>query len=116
MLNINNYRAGHYNYTDGKYTSYAGRICLNDYVDVIKDTSFKANITGPTYKILVREMDANGKFIKTVILSNTSIYTPSENATKLGLSIYNAANSNISMEDYKEMFASGFEARLSINI
>lgn len=87
----------------------------NDYVDVIKDTSFKANITGPTYKILVREMDANGKFIKTVILSNTSIYTPSENATKLGLSIYNAANSNISMEDYKEMFASGFEARLSIN-
>ena len=109
---FSNWQTGMYHYSTGKYCSYAQRICLVDYLEFGSER-YVANITDSTYKLLVRELDENQKFIKSVTLADGASYTPSSSAKYLAISLYNATNDwGMTYAKYQQMFAEGFYAEL----
>ncbi len=110
--NFANWQTGMYHYSTGKYCTYAERICLVDYLE-FEGESYVANISNSTYKLLVRELDENQKFIKSVTLADGASYTPSSGAKYLAISLYNATNDwGMNYTKYQQMFAEGFYAEL----
>lgn len=112
MTDKNNWRYGYYNYYDGQYGEYSARICLNDYVDAFSETPLTVKISEENFRILVRELDVNGKFIKSVTLKDGDTYIPSANASTLGISVYCVVWTTLNYEKYMQKFDNGFEATL----
>lgn len=112
MMDFSNFRYGYYNYYDGKYGAYNGRICLNDYQTAYTDMSYTAICIDDRFQILVREIDANGKMIASHSLKNKDTFTPDKNTVKLGISIYRSDFANITYEQYKALYENGFYAIL----
>lgn len=109
---FSNWQTGMYHYSTGKFCTYSERICLKEYLE-FSSKVYVADITDATYKILVRELDENYKFIKSVTVANGNVYTPSENAKYLAISLYNATNDwGMSYAKFRQMFADGFYAEL----
>ncbi len=99
-------------YLDGQYGEYSARICLNDYVDAFSETPLTVKISEENFRILVRELDVNGKFIKSVTLKDGDTYIPSANASTLGISVYCVVWTTLNYEKYMQKFDNGFEATL----
>lgn len=112
MLDFSSFRYGYYNYYNGQFGDYDGRICLNDYVTAYNDITYIARCADDRFQILVREIDANGKMISSVSLKNGDSYTPGKNAIKLGISIYRSDFAHISYEQYQTLYKNGFFAVL----
>lgn len=102
---INNWRAGHYNNTNGNYQTFSGRICLNDYVTIDKK---EYKVTAPAnYYVLIREFTERGTFLGNFVLADGDSYTLSDDAGFIGISLYNEADANVSVETYQTLLASG---------
>ena len=114
MKDINNWKSGDYHYATGKYTANSNRICMIDEMDVVPGKRYIANISDPTFHILVRIMDSDGNFIKSYNLNNRDSFCYEGEGYKARISIYNYVNNTIckSLEDYKKLFDNGFEATL----
>ena len=114
MRNILNWKSGDYHYATGKYTANDNRICMIEEKDVIPGVRYFANISDPSYHILVRIIDSNGNFIKSYNLYNRDSFCYDTEGYKARISIYNSVNGTIckSFDDYKELFQHGFEATL----
>lgn len=103
LTDINNWRTGTYTWSDGTYASYSSRICLKDY-KTFKSASFQILISDTAYKVLVRELDKNKKFIQSVTLADGDTYIPSAGTAFLGISLYNSENEwSVSFNSYKNM-------------
>lgn len=102
---INSFRAGHYNNTNGNYQEYTGRICLKDYVTIDKKRYI---VTAPAnYHILIREFTKRGTFLRTFDLADGDTYKLSEDAGFVGISLYNVADPAVSMETYQSLLENG---------
>ena len=112
MTNFANWRTGNYSYSNGLYSKDAARICLNDYSSVSSNQKYTASISNTNYHILVREMDKDGKFIKSYNLADKGTFTVSSSCVKIGISIYDTKLKTTSFDMYKELFQSGFKAML----
>lgn len=109
---FSNWRSGNYNCSTGKYVANAARLCLNDYVSV-NSSEYIVRVSNSEYHLLIRELDANKKMVKSYDLINGKAYIPSANASYLGISIYNAkSSSGITYTTYSQLFANGFYAGL----
>lgn len=115
MSDFSNFRYGYYNYYDGKYGEYSGRICLKDYEAAYTGATYTAICLDDRFQILVREIDANGKMIASHSLKNGDKFTPIENTVKLGISIYRSDFAGISYEQYKSLYDSGFYTILALS-
>ena len=103
---VASWKSGHYNWTTGKYSSCNGRICLTDYVLPESSKTYVVNVPS-NYHMLIRELDKDGKFLKSSNLANQATFTPVANCYKLGISIYNPSNSNVSFYTYKNLIKNG---------
>ncbi len=103
---VASWRSGHYDWTTGKYGSYKGRICLTDYVLPENGKTYVVNVPN-SYHILIRELDKDGKFLKSSNLANKATFTPVANCYKLGISIYNPSTTNVSFDTYKNLIKNG---------
>lgn len=114
MDDLNSWMSGIYNWTDGTYTTNTARICLTEY-KTFKNKNYTVEISDASYKMIIRELDSNHKFIKSVTLATGNDYVPSASAVYLAVGIYNASNEwGISYSKYETMFANGFYARLNV--
>jgi hypothetical protein len=112
MKDLNNWKSGCYNWTDGQYMEYGSRICLNEYV-IFSEDEFEAVVGDESYRLLVRELDKNNKFIKSTTLKNGDKFIPQENTAYLGISVYNAVNEwSISYNTFKRLFEEGVSFEL----
>ena len=110
--NFNNWQTGMYHYNTGKWCTYTERICLIDYLE-FDNKIYRANIADKTYKLLVRELDENYNFVKSITLADGNDYKPSASAKYLAISLYNSTNDwGMSYAKYQQMFADGFYAEL----
>ena len=108
LSDINNWVSGCYSWDDGNFMDYPHRIALNGYKS-FSSGKYKITITNSDYRLSIREKDASGKYINSVILKNGDIYVPSANAVDLGLTLYKTGNENaITYDTYKNMFKDGF--------
>ena len=112
MTNFVNWRTGNYSYSNGLYSKDAARICLKDYSSVSSNQKYTASISNTNYHILVREMDKDGKFIKSYNLADKGTFTVSSSCVKIGISIYDTKSKTTSFDMYKELFQNGFKAML----
>lgn len=103
---VASWRSGNYNYATGKYAKCNGRICLTDYVLPESGKTYVVNVPN-NYHMLIRELDKNGKFLKSYNLANKASYKPSSNCYKIGISIYNPSNSSVSFDTYKKLIKNG---------
>ncbi len=110
---VANWRTGHYNWTTGKYESYNGRICLTNYVLPESGKIYVVNVPS-NYNMLIRELDKDGKFLRSSNLANQATFTPVANCYKLGISIYNPSNSNVSFDTYKNLIKNGTSFSLTL--
>lgn len=109
---FSNWRSGYYHWASGKYTENELRICLNDYV-TFSGSEYRVHITNSSYRMLIREMDVNKKFIASYELSNGKEYSPSERTKYLAISIYKAdGEKNMSYDAFQSLFKKGFVAEL----
>ena len=111
FADFNNWRSGIYHWSTGKYMAYTQRICLIDYV-TFSGKSYKAQISNPVFKLLVRELDADGNFIKTTTLTNGATFVPQDRTVYLGICLYRDAENGLTYESYRNMFQSGFYAKM----
>ena len=63
--------------------------------------------------MLIREMNQDKKLLKSYNLTDGAVYKPGLNAVYLGISIYKKSESGASYTGYKNLFANGFEAKLT---
>lgn len=113
FADFSNWRSGVYYHTNGKYVENINRLCLKNYVTFTSE-KFKAHITDNAFRILIRELNYNKNFIKSVTLANGQTYEPGENTVYLAISIYKFANGEkeMSYEVFENKFANGFVAEL----
>ena len=57
--------------------------------------------------MLIRELDKDGKFLRSSNLANQATFTPVANCYKLGISIYNPSNSSVSFDTYQKLIKNG---------
>lgn len=101
----NNWRSGHYGNTYGNYQSYEGRVCLNDYVTVDKETY---TVTAPSnYQILIREFSKRGSFLRTVSVANGEEYIIGDNTSFIGITLCHAQGENVSFDTYMTLLSNG---------
>ena len=110
---VASWRSGHYDWTTGKYESYNGRICLTNYVLPESGKIYVVNVPS-NYNMLIRELDKDGKFLRSSNLANQATFTPVANCYKLGISIYNPSNSNVSFNTYKNLIKNGTSFSLTL--
>ncbi len=107
------WKSGNYNWYNGNYMASNTRICLNDYIEINNDT-YTTVLSNDSFRILIRELDCNKKFIKTVVLANNDLYTPSDNCEYLGISLYSPTlESSCSFDSFKSLFAAGIQIGLN---
>ena len=117
-LNVNNsnlkwanmgyWRSGIYSFYDGQYVTDPTRVCLNDYILINKNASYKVVLSDTKYHMLVREMNSQKKFIKSHNLTNGSTFTTSANTAYLGICLYIPAKDTTAVyNDYKSVIAGG---------
>ena len=111
FTDFSNWRSGIYHWNTGKYMEYSTRICLVDYVTFSGD-SYQAQISDTSFKMLIRELDENGNFIKSTTLSNGMNFMPQANTIYLAIGIYRDAEYGLNFEEYRNMFEAGFYAKL----
>lgn len=103
---VASWRSGHYDWTTGKYGNYKGRMCLTDYVLPESGKTYVVNVPN-SYHMLIRELDKDGKFLKSSNLANKATFTPVANCYKLAISIYNPSTANVSFDTYKNLIKNG---------
>ena len=110
---FSNWRSGVYYYANGKYVEDSYRICLNDYV-TFSSEKYKAHITDSAFRILIRELNSNKNFLRSVTLVNGQTYEPGESAVYLAISVYKFVNGekDMSYEVFENKFSNGFVAEL----
>lgn len=108
-----NWRTGQYGYTTGLYETSKSRICHKDYDEVNAGMEYKVTVTDSKYQMLIRELDANGKFICTSNLKNGQKLMMKSNTKKVGISIYNPSTTSIDYTHYESLFRNGFQAKLT---
>lgn len=111
FTDITNWKAGCYDYLTGQYVSFAGRICLNDYLNYQND-EYKVSINTSNFQMLIRELDKNMKLLKSSNLKNGELFEPYADTVYLAISIYNVSDFGITYSRYKTLFANGFVAKL----
>ncbi len=113
--NFANWRSGNYNWIDGKYASYGGRICIKEYVEVGKGNyTVKISKDKKNLRMIIRELDSDYKLLNTVILKDGDGYIPANNTKYLGISLYYNNYKSVSYEDYRKMFEDGALAELIV--
>jgi len=107
---LSNWKTGLYNWTTGEYTSYPTRICLNEY-KTFSDTLYTFEISDSGFKILIRELDVDKKFISTTTISNLGVFKPKSNTKYLAVSLYHPSevSMKLTFDSYKILFANGFK-------
>lgn len=111
MKDFSNWRSGSYT-TNGKYVENAERIALKDYCVVTAGQQYIAHISDAKYKIVVREVDGNGRLIKSHTLGDGQGFEVLENGKKIGITIYDTKNQMKSFEMYEDLFANSFQGYL----
>lgn len=108
------WRTGCYSHTTGQYVaSTSGRICYTDYVETDGGVTYTANISNSSYRLLIRELDKDYKFIASSNLADQKTFTTNAKTKYLGIGLYCPMNSSLTYEDYKALFANGFDAYLT---
>lgn len=106
--NVGYWRSGIYSLSTGQYVTYPTRVCLNDYVTINKNTSYRVLVPDKNCHMLIREMNSQKKFIKSYDLSNGSSFTTSANTAYLGISLYMPSKDNTAVyNDYMSVIAGG---------
>lgn len=113
MTNFSNWRSGCYDWKSGEYISYDFRICLTDYKKVEPGSSYYAMMTDTDYHILVREMSKDGRMLVSHNLEDGDKLEIGDDTRYVGVGIYNAKGTTVTMKQYSQMFADGFVAVLS---
>ena len=110
FADYSNWRAGNYDHMSGNYAQHPNRICLKGWVKSAKQ-EYTVKVTDSAYHVLIRELDANGKFLKSYNLGDGESYIPGKNAQLLAISVYKTSGEYaIHEEDFAKMFANGFSA------
>lgn len=108
-----NWRTGMYHWMTGSYMEMENRLCLKEWIS-LPETEYTVTITDKSYHMLIREIDKNGKMIKSLNLADGETYVPGENAERFAISIYRYAGEHaITYETYRRLFQSGFCAKLT---
>ncbi len=116
--NFDNWCKGCFSYVDGYPMDgkYEYRIRLKDFV-TFEGAEYKVEISDPDYKMLIRELDTDFNFIRSIKLKNEDLYYPSEIAKYLAIGIYNTKNDKaMSYDLYGEMFENGFKVLLTSSL
>lgn len=106
------WRSGCYDKNTGAYMKNQNQLCLLDYI-TFENSKYVARINNDQYHLLVRELDENKKFIRTVNLANGQEYVPSIRTEYLAINIYNYGNEySVTYKSYDKLFKNGFYAWL----
>ena len=100
------WRSGNYSYNNGEYSTHNNRVCLTDYVTVEQGKTYTVNVAN-NYHMLIRELDKDGKFLKSHNLANQATYTPVKDCYKIGISIYNPAKEDVTYDSFKTLLQGG---------
>lgn len=117
LSDFSNWRSGTYEQVKGTYTVNTSRICLNDYKRVTPGRTYVAHIPnlGKEYYFAVRQLTSDKKMVESIILQDGDGFTANPNASYVGVSFYNAKQSGITFQDYKNLFQNGCKLSFSIS-
>ncbi|SFK75302.1 Transglutaminase-like superfamily protein [Lachnospiraceae bacterium KH1T2] len=115
LADFTNWTEGCYSWTDGKVLQgYEYRLRLSEYVE-FNNNSYYVSISDGNYAVLVREIDENGKLVKSSTLKDESVYEPAEAAKYLAIGIYNTKkDKEMNYEKYRELFENGFSVKFTV--
>ena len=110
MKDFANWKSGTYDRTTGRYCGSSGRICLNNYINLSSNEKYSVNINVDRFSVLISEMDANNKFIKTTEVKNGVVFIADEKTQKVGITLRDSTGMTKSYEAYKSLFENNFYA------
>lgn len=119
MSDIRNWQTGDYysssSRTTSPYTENETRICLIDWPSVESGQIFNVHLSDTNFRILVRQIDENGKKVSGHILTDGNSFIISDEAKSLRIGLYNLKDMNSAMtyDKYVNLFQNGFEAYIS---
>lgn len=109
ISDFDSWQSGWYQSWDGQYAVRGKCICLDDYV-VFEGSSYDIKLGSSEFCLLITEMNANKRFIKTVQVTDGDTYSPSENAVYLAITFKRIETDwCMNYDKFTEMFKSGFE-------
>lgn len=110
-MKIENWQDGYYDYVDASYKPYRGRICMKEFVQVA-DRAYKISVTDSGYHVLIRELDADKKFICTADLKDGDVFVPKKDTAYIAINLYNENTRDITYAQYGTLMETGFQASI----
>ena len=94
---------GFYQYKTMEYTAHSNYLCLKKCYSFVNGMIYNAVIP-EGFRFIVRELDEDLKYVRTVTVYNRQSYSPGEDTKYITIILNNCAQANITYEDYKELF------------
>lgn len=110
-MNIDKWQDGYYDYIDASYKSFKGRICMKEFV-AVDEQIYEISVSDSAYHVLIRELDAEQKFIATKDLKDGDVFTPEQGTAYIAINLYNETTRDITFEQYGALMKNGFEASI----
>lgn len=110
---FSNWQIGCYDWMSGSYMTYPQRICIKDKL-TFENEKYELSISSSEFSVLIRELDEDGKFLRSVTVANNNNYKPGDKTKYLALSIYNSGNEyGQNYAKYEKLFATGFTMKFT---
>lgn len=106
------WKSGQYVSGSGNYKAFEARICLNEYQEINAGQVYRVQLSNPSYRLLIRILDNNRKYVESFILQDEDTFATSSDAKYAGIVMDSTRISGLSYDKYRELFEKGINVGL----